>query len=81
VFEDRNNPVYWQALVSELMKHIPLVPPVNPPKEHKLVDRIVWHNPRTYGESYDPVELKEWIRGMEKIFSMNKVPRREEGEQ
>ena len=46
----------------------------NPPKEDKLVDRVARCNPKTYGGSYDPVELEEWIRGMEKIFVTIEVP-------
>jgi len=63
--EDLNNLMYWQALVVQC---IPLLPPINPPKEDNLTDRVVRHNPKTYGGSYDPMELEEWIRGMEKMF-------------
>ena len=65
--------MYWQALVAELMQRIPPAPPVNPPKEDKLADRIARHNPKTYDESYDPVELEEWIKSMEKIFGVIEV--------
>jgi len=69
-----NNSMYWQALVTEFMQYIPLVPLVYPPKEDKLMDRVASRNPNTYGGSYDPVELEEWIRGMEKIFTVIEVP-------
>jgi len=39
------------------MKHIPPVPHVNPPKEDKIANKIVWYNPKTYRGSYDLVEL------------------------
>jgi len=55
------------------MKCIPLVPPVNPHKEDKLADRVATRNSKNYGGSYDPVELEEWIRGMEKIFVVIEV--------
>jgi len=61
-------------LVTELIQRIPPVPPVNPFEEDKLADRVARHNLKTYGESYDPVELKEWIRGMKNIFAMFEVP-------
>ena len=48
------------------------MPPLNPHKEDKLVDRITRCNSKTYGGSYDPVELEDWIRGMENIFVMIK---------
>ena len=54
------------------MQCIPPAPPVNPP-EDKLADRVAKHNPKTYGGSYDPVELEEWIRSMEKIFAVIEV--------
>ena len=50
------------------------MPPINPPKVDKLADMVARRNPNTYGRSYDPVESKEWIRGMEKIISIIKVP-------
>ena len=56
------------------MQRIPPVPPVNPLKEDKLVDRVARHNPKTYGGCCDLVELEEWIKGMEKIFIVIKVP-------
>jgi len=30
--------------------------------------------PKTYDGKYDLVELKQWIRGMEKIFTIPEVP-------
>ena len=68
------DPNYWLALVGELMKRIPQVPIETPPKEDKLADRIAWRNPRVYDGTYDPIVLEEWVRGMEKIFTMVGVP-------
>ena len=68
------NPSYWPALVAELMKRIPQVPAETPPKEDKLADRVARRNPKVYNGSYDPVILEEWIRGMEKIFTVVEVP-------
>jgi len=67
VSENPNNHVYWKALVSELMKHIPPVPPINSPKEDKLSYRVARRNPKTYGGSYDPMKLEGLIRGMERL--------------
>ena len=39
-----------------------------------MADRVAKRNPRMYGGTYDPVELEEWIRGMEKIFALVEVP-------
>jgi len=44
------------------MQRIPLVPPVSPCKADKLADRVARCNPKSYGGSYDPMELEEWIR-------------------
>ena len=52
-----------------------LVPPVNPPKQDKLTDKVVRGNPKAYGESYDPMEVEEQIRGMRKIFTVIEVPK------
>ena len=68
------NPGYWTILVAELMKRIPQVPTETPPKEDKLADRVARRNPKVYNGSYDPVVLEEWIRGMEKIFTVVEVP-------
>jgi len=73
--KDPNNSIYWQALVVELMQHIPLVLLINPPKEDKLVDRVARCNPKTYCRNYDPVKLEEWITGMEKILCNNRGSR------
>jgi len=35
------------------MERIPLVPPINPPKEDKLADRVAKCNPKTYNETMD----------------------------
>jgi len=55
------------------MQRIPSVPLVNPSKEHKLVDRVARRDPKTYRRSYGLVELEEWIRGTEKIFTIIKA--------
>jgi len=68
------NPSYWLTLVAELMKRIPQVPAKTPPKEDKLADRVAWRNRKGYDGSYDPIVLEEWIRGMEKIFTVVEVP-------
>ena len=39
-----------------------------------MADRVARHNPKVYDGSYDPVVLEEWIREMDKIFTMVKVP-------
>jgi len=64
---------YWPALVVELMKRIPQVPTETSPKEDKLADRVARQNPKVYDGSYDPVVLEEWIKGMEKIFTVVEV--------
>jgi len=68
------NPSYWPTLVAELMKRIPQIPVEIPPKEDKLADRVAWHNPKVYDGSYNLVVLEEWIRVMEKIFTVVEVP-------
>ena len=52
------------------MKRIPQVPTEIPPKEDELANRGARRNPKAYNGTYDPVVLKEWIKGMEKIFTM-----------
>ena len=66
--------MHWQALVAKLMQRIPPVPLVNPPKEDKLADKVAILNPKTYGETHDPMKLEKWIRGMEKILAVINVP-------
>jgi len=39
-----------------------------------LADRVARCNPKVYDGSYDPVVLEEWIREMEKIFTVVEVP-------
>jgi len=56
------------------MKRIPQVPAETPPKEDKLANRVARRNPKVYYGSYDLVILEEWIRGMEKIFTVIEVP-------
>ena len=58
------------------MKHIPPVLLVNPLKEDKIIDRIARCNRKTYGGSYELVELKKWIKEIEKIFTIIKVPKK-----
>jgi len=67
------NPNYWQTLVSELMKQIPLAPSKILPIDEKLSYRIARCNPKIYDAKYDLVELEEWIRRMEKIFIVAEV--------
>ena len=68
------DPNYWKNLVTELMKRIPAAPlgsqvlPEHPPRADKLADRVARRNPKVYDGSLDPVELEDWIRGMEKIL-------------
>jgi len=68
------DPNYWPALVAELLKQIPQVPTETSPKDDKLADRIEQCNPKVYDGNYDPVVLEEWVRRMEKIFTVVKVP-------
>jgi len=56
------------------MKRIFPAPSGIPPKDDKLVDRVAQCNPKVYDRKYALVELNEWIRGMEKIFTVVKVP-------
>ena len=55
------------------MKQISQVPIEMPPKVDKLVDKVARHNPKVYDGSYDLVLLEEWMRRMEKIFTMVEV--------
>ena len=65
--------MYRQILIVKLRQRIPPLSPINTPKEDKLADTVARHNPKTYGGSYNPVGLEEWIRGMEKIFAVIEV--------
>jgi len=65
---------YRPVLVAELMKRIPQVPTETPPPEDKLADMVARRNPKVYDGTYDLVVLEEWIRGMEKIFTVVEVP-------
>jgi len=71
---------YWKNLVIQLMKRIPAAPsgsqvfPEYPPRLDKLADRVALGNPKVYDENLDPVELEDWIRGMEKVFAVVEVP-------
>ena len=58
------------------MKRFPLVPPVKPTKENKVVYMVAQHNPETYDGMYDVVELEEWIRGYGEDFYHILGPRR-----
>ena len=60
------------------MKRIPQVPTETPPKEDKLADRVVRRNPKVYDGTYDPVIWGEWVRGMERIFTVVEVPEEKE---
>jgi len=68
------NPNYCPALVAELMKGIPQVPTETPSKDDKLTDRITRRNLKVYDRNYDPVVLDEWVRGMEKTFTVVEIP-------
>lgn len=74
------DPNYWKNLVIVLMKRIPAAPsgsevlPEHPPRSDKLVDRVARRNPKVYDGNLDVVELEDWIRGMEKIFTVVEVP-------
>ena len=50
------------------MKQIPPIPPEGSSKPDDVADRVAKCNPKMYDGKYDPVELEEWIRGMEKIL-------------
>ena len=75
------DPNYWKNLVIELIKRIPAAPSgsqvlqEHPPKSDKLADRVARRNPKVYDRNLDPVELEDWIRGMEKIFVVVEVPK------
>ena len=56
------------------MKQILQVPTEIPPKDDKLADRVARCNPKVYDGNYDLVVLEEWVRGMEKIFTMVEAP-------
>ena len=56
------------------MQCILLASPNNPPKEDKLTNSVAKCNLKTYNGSYDPIELEEWIRSMEKIFKVIRAP-------
>ena len=65
---------YWPTLDAELIKCIPQVHGETPPKEDKLAYRVAWCDPKVYDRNYDPVVVEEWVKGMEKIFTVVKVP-------
>ena len=56
------------------MKRIPPAPFDISPKDNKLTDRVARCNPNIYDGKYNLVELEEWIRGMEKIYTVIEVP-------
>jgi len=56
------------------MKRIPQVVIETALKDDKLADKVAQRNPKVYDTNYDPVVLKEWVRGMEKIFTVVEVP-------
>jgi len=39
-----------------------------------LADRVARCSPKVYDGQFDPGELEEWIRGIEKNFTMIKIP-------
>jgi len=43
-------------------------------KPNKLANMIAQCNPIVYDGTSDPAKLKQWIRGMEKVFVITKVP-------
>ena len=55
------------------MERIPQVSTETPPNDDKLADRVVRHNPKVYDGNYDLIVLEEWVRGMEKIFTVVEV--------
>jgi len=55
------------------MKRIPQVPIENLPGDDKLTDRVARCNPKVYDWKHDLMELQDWIRGMEKIFTVAEV--------
>ena len=57
----------------ELMKRIPPVPLKTIPKPNKLTNRTAPCNLKVYDGKFDPIDLKEGIRKMEKIFIVVEV--------
>ena len=70
--KNSNNSNYWQTLVSKLIS-ISTIPPKNPTKGEKIANMITRHNPKTYDGKYGTMELVEWIREMEKIFTIIEI--------
>ena len=64
----------WLIVIVELMKRIHQVPIETLPNDDKLAHRVARRNPKAYDEMYDPVELEEWVLGIEKIFIVVEVP-------
>ena len=64
----------WLILTVELMKQIHQVRTETLPNDDKLADRVARCHPKVYDEKYDPVELEEWVWGIEKIFIVVNVP-------
>ena len=54
------------------MKQIPPVPLLSS-EEDRIANRVPQHNLKTYDGQYDPVELEEWLKGIEKIFIVPEV--------
>jgi len=44
-------------------------------KDDKLADRVAQSNRKVYDGKYYPIKLKEWIRGMKKMFTLVEVPK------
>jgi len=67
-------PNYWPTLVAKPIKQIPQVPTQTLPEDDKLAESVAQCNPKVYDGNYDPVVLEEWVRGMDKIFTVVEVP-------
>jgi len=52
------------------MKRILSTPSEIPPKDDKLTENVARCNPKVYVGKYDPIELEEWTRRMEKILTV-----------
>jgi len=53
---------------------VPHVPPENPPKSNKLANTVAQCNLKVYDGNLDPIELENWIKGIEKIYAIIEVP-------
>ena len=41
-----------------------------------MADRVAQCNLKVYDGKFDSIKLKEWIRGMEKIFAVVEMPKK-----